>query len=480
MDQGSIQIREPLQGLIRVFEGLFLTFLVSQFLTAGLATDDFYTVRFWFCVLLVVLAIIYFKTKLWLIPSRSPTFFVFLCFLSFEFLRLAWAGYALHFTDVSAANLPYFKLYQSAPQLWFFYFAVFTLSLTFFSTRKRIYHLLIVMAVTAFLIAVSLIPPLLMKGEGRLGYEFGNGQESLFPPFFYFHEWIGRYVITRYAHVNWIGDIMAFGLFAALGMAFYAYETMRRNARKRKETLHEENKSKEMTPALLEWLAFFVIAAASVLLLARGTIISLTGGLLICFLGVPLKYRSLSRLWFVGIILIFIGIFLFWAGNLPRALKETETVIAELEPETPGTLDVTRDGIGRSIAIYSDFPLWGVGTHGYELIARYYERPQPDNTFSFANFQANNHYFQTLAEEGVGAFIYLVFLGVYLYEAITGLLRTQSRFKFLTALTLFSVTVMILIHASVHHLMSRFPVAVLMYVVMGAVLAIFRPDFENE
>jgi len=56
----------------------------------------------------------------------------------------------------------------------------------------------------------------------------------------------------------------------------------------------------------------------------------------------------------------------------------------------------------------------------------------------------------------------------------------QSRFQFMSGLALFCAVLMVLLHASIHYLMQRFAISMLVYLLMGAGLRVLRPDFEHR
>jgi len=468
------------QKLSRFFEGLFFLFAVSFFLTAGSDFEDHFKIRIIFGSILIVFFLLFAWKRLFAVAFQHPVFWVFLCFVSFILLRAVWAFCLLHQANVDAGEIPFLQLYLASPGIWLFYLAFFGISLSFFNSKSMVRRFFIIMAAAGTVLALNVIPPLLRYGEGKFGYQAEGGQITFFLPLLYSLEWIPRYLIASYAHVNWVGDMISFGFFPALALAFYTFEIIKDKRRRRNQDSWERKRSGLLSSLALQGLGVLVMASAITLLLARGTIISWVISLTLCFIGMVMKLPSRTRFKFLG--WVFVGLlgFLFWAGNLQRAWRETQTVQTEFDAGKSTSLATNRDAAKRAVAIYRDYALWGVGTDGFSRVAEKYGTADGANVFSLARFQAMCHYLQTLAEEGVGAYIYFLFLGVYFFEMLRGLARTKSRFKFIAGLTLLGSVVMILIHASVHHLMQRFPVAMLTYIVMGAGLAVTRRDFETE
>ena len=148
------------------------------------------------------------------------------------------------------------------------------------------------------------------------------------------------------------------------------------------------------------------------------------------------------------------------------------------ESEQNKSLDANREGIRRSLALFKHNPVGGVGTKGYEAVAKHFAIPGTEG--SLANQVALCHYAQTLAEEGLGALIYFLFLFAYLIETLMGLKKSKSRFQFIAAVSLFSAVLMVLFHAGISQLMQRFAISLLVYILMGSSLAVVSKDFEGD
>ncbi len=460
-----------------IFRVLFYLFIVSLFLTGGADTPGLYISRLWLGFILVCLFIAFYRERMLPAAFSNLPFILFLCFLSFVMLRGVWAYASLYRGHVPDDEVEFLRRFVRAPAIWGGYFALFTVSLVFFSTRERVYHLLITLAASGMLLAMTVIPPVLIHQTFRPKYIDAAGEYSFFPPFFYFHDFVSQFVLTRAVHVNWLGDVMAFGLFSALGLALYTSELIRRNKREAEHKSIESEDNKLWPLCILAGCVVFTIASAIILLLARGTTVSVALGLFLCFAASLLKFPSWGRLKFSILAAFLVLAFLFWAGNLQKSWLEVQTVAVDLDASKPSSLATNREAARVALSIYGDHALWGVGTNGFSALGWQYAKP---SAYPLAMFQAMSHYLQTLAEEGLGAYIYLLFLLSYILLTTKNLIQTQSHFKFVMGLALFCLVLSLLIHGSVHHFLARFPVAALLYIVMGASLAIFRTDFRNE
>ena len=73
-----------------------------------------------------------------------------------------------------------------------------------------------------------------------------------------------------------------------------------------------------------------------------------------------------------------------------------------------------------------------------------------------------------------------LFLSVSLFQMLTGLFKTNSRFKFIAGLCFLMPVLVILGHASINDLMEHYPNAMLTYLTLGMGLGILRKDFQHE
>lgn len=370
--------------------------------------------------------------------------------------------------------------------LWGLYFLGFVTSLVFFNRKSTLMHWFILSATIAFLISFNMIPPL-AKTIGAPFYQAGS-QRVIFYPALYFHPWIQSYILPLYSHPNRIGDVLAIGFFPALGLLFYTF--LQFKDRIKTALLREEK------PNFQEWRFFaiygtcaLVIGATILLLYSRGTILCMTLVFLASFFLLAMKFPSKTQWGFLIAFLTVGFVFFSWAGNLEKAWKEVRTLKDEqavvnrnitLEVYKSRSMYVNQEAARRALRIQKDFPVWGIGTGGYYKIARNYSSGGDYDALDLASATAMCHYLQTLAEEGIGAFIYYAFLLCYFGELLWGLFLTKSQFKFIAALSLSAPVLVILSHAAIIDTMQRFSIAMPVYILMGASLAALRKDFQHE
>lgn len=423
-----------------IFEKLFFLLIASFFLKLGSDTLEGPGLRLIYLGFLLIGFLIAWKKKGLFAPLKSIPFLIFLSFLAFEVVRFLWLRFS--------------------PVTWIFYFGFFTAALLFFKGRGRVHRLLWVLAWSGFLLALTAIPPLLIKGHaGYLaGYLGEEERYTFFPPFFYFHEFISRHLLARYAHPNYVGDVIALGFFPTLGLFFYSLQAR-----------------PSVISAGLSGLLAATEALAIVLFFSRAAIVCWAAGFLIFLLAAFLKFPSRRQLIFSGAVFLLVAAFLIWAGNVQGAWKELRTLKGEGSESEIKSFGTNIEGAKRAVRIYRAFPVWGVGTRGYSSVSESFRTPgtQP---YAMRRYKAFCHYLQTLAEEGSGAFLYFLFLLAYFFEITRGLLKTRSRFQFMAGLSLGTAVVMILAHAAVKPVMDYFAAASLVFLLMGALLGLLHDD----
>lgn len=455
------------------FEAAFLWFMVSFFLTVGADHASLIRVRMIYGgILLAVSLILPFKGKD-LHPLRSLSVLCFLAFLGFEMARMMGALWQILQTEPAPETLIPLSLYLSAPLKWSLGFGFFLLSALMWGSRDRTRRLLWVLSGCGFFLAFNLIPALLIRG--KIGYEVGGGQSVFFHPLFYCHETAAKYLLGRSTHPNYIGDLIGLGFFPALGLFFYALHLWREKQKK-----GGLPKGLQVSAASLGLPALCLATAALAVILAfsRGSIMCFTGTFVLYLLAVMLKFPSRRQLAFSGAAFLLITGFLLWSADLTKTWTELQTLQSELDTSKETSFSTNREGARRALAIYRAYPIWGVGTNGYTSVSEKFAAPGSER-WLMAKFKAMCHYLQLLAEEGIGAYFYFLFLAAYVLEALGGLGRAKSRFQFLAGLSLFLPVVMILSHASFSHLLERFSISMLLYLFMGASLGVLRKDFEQ-
>ncbi len=469
-----------LQSPLRFFsEKSLIFFIVLLFPLLGTDNPTLVQPRIW-CGILIYLFF-------WAVHARGHFFsknigrlpcIFFGAVIIFVLLRSFWGYLVVHHSHFSGSPLLRLDRYMNAPLRWFFFFMTFVTGYLAFKRKKIAWLTLNAMSWAGFFLAVNALPALLLTGKSS--YVDMHQKRGFFFPFFYAMEWVPKYVMNRFAHPNYVGDIMAFGLFAALGLAAYCFHIMRLQ-KKGEDVSTEGHFTKALVPFIcLRFVIAISIVIAVFLLLSRGTISCFVLTLVI-FAGL-LFLKFFKRLpWMVVVAGAGIAIsVLVWAIDFKKVSKELQTLQVEMDPNNSHDRsdDTNIEGYKRALAIYHAFPVWGVGTKGYVDVS-------PSFSFSltplnFADAVVMNHYLQTLAEEGVGAFLYFAFLMMYLIDVLKGLILTKSRFKFVASLTFFAPVVMVLVHASFNHLMEGFGTQTMVYLSMGASLSVLRADFEHQ
>lgn len=448
----------------------FYFFIFSFFLVLGSDVTAQIQFRLWWGGVLLVAFLFLPQAFDGQFIRGSFPLFLFFSFTLFELMRLLW-GVAQLQTGHMGGEALLLERYLTAPARWFFCFGFFSISYSVFCQKKTSSMLLWLVSASGFFLSMCILPALIMTGQPWYLVKAGNS--VFFPPFFYLFGPISKYLIGSFVHVNYTGDVMALGVFAALGILFYQLSLM-------VEALEKETRPNIFKPSLWLPLTFALITSAAVVtLLSRGTIVCFSVCLGIFLCGLLVKYPSRKQLVFVSVVIALVIAFLWWAGNLTQAGREVSTLTNELRPKFSGSFSFNVEGAKRAIRIYRRHPGFGVGTGGYEFESLKYAT-RGTESWMMIKFKAMCHYVQLLAEEGAGAFIYFLFILVYYLEMISKLIQTKSRFQFIAGLALVCACSMVLSHAGINHLMERFSIAMLVYILMGASLAVLRKDFKHS
>lgn len=390
--------------------------------------------------------------------------------VSFQFLRVLY-----FFSTGRTGDDSFFPLYVESLKRWGCYFIMFVAGAVLFRNKKSVNMFSLAILGGTFFISVNAIPALLMF-EGRAGYEAGE-QIVFFYPYFYFNELIGNYVLGKFAHPNYTGDLVSIGFFVGMGGFFYLLN----NYRERKNDLDFDQEERRNAVAAMSLRIFvsIVSVAAVVLFFSRGTILSFALVSLTFLLIIVIKIRSVAVTSIVVVFLLGAIGFLSWSTNLGAVWKELQTLEREVDAESAGSFDTNKEGIHRALGMYADHKLWGVGTRGYKKLAEQYATEGSWDKLWFARVQSMCHYVHTLAEEGAGAYFYFLFILCFLLSGATILLKTGSQYKFILCLAMISPVVMVFLHASFNHLMQRFSMSMIIYSLMGVSMGLFRKDFKH-
>ena len=438
----------------------FLVFTASFFLKLGADTLEHPPLRIGYLIFLGLGLISLLKKERLVGLLKSPTAVLFLAFFAFQLVRLSWALWQITVRGLeSSITLP-LHLYVASPVTWLLYLGFFAFAFLLFRSRSQTQRLLWTLGTCAFVLALTALPPLIQTGTH--GYVGPDGKYAFFPPFVYFHDIVTRYLVSKFAHPNYVGDVVALGFFPALGLFLYSLQ-------------HRST----IPPLALSGLLVATEGLAIILFFSRATIVCFAIAFLIFLTASLIKYPSRAQFVFAAAAFLLVAAFLLWTGDIQGTWKELQTLEVDLDAERESSFTSNREGAKRAVRIFQTFPLWGVGSEGYARIAGLYATPGVEHYF-ITNYLVLCHYLQVLAEEGSGAFLYLLALLIFFMEATAGLLRAKSRFQFMAGLSLLMTVSMILVHASVKPVMEFFAIAMPVYILMGAALAILNPDFGQE
>ena len=463
-----------------IFGTAFLVFIGSLFLTLGSDFESQIFIRAILGTVLIALFPLLFPEARQLKSFKSFALLFLLLFVGFELIRALWFIWKFQGQGWGEEARSLFNRYIFYSLRWPFSLALFTLSFLVFRNRGVTSRLLWTLSGSGFFLALNAIPFILFwwRGFGAKG-----GTVAFFHPIFYSHELLSKYLFGSYANPNTTGDLIALGFFPCLTLFIYSFHFLQRF---REKGSAGEGAGRERIFFLLPILMAAAMALAVVLFFSRATIASFLIALVVFFLGHLVKFPSRVQVISLGASFLLIVAILGWAGRLPAVWRELQTVKMELKTELdpnrpPVTVLINKEAAKRALAIHRDYTLWGAGTWGYSDLSEWYASPGTEGEWGQggAKFDARCHYLEVLAEEGVGAYLYFLFLIAYLFEAAWGLLRSQSRFQFMAGLSLFAGVLMILIHAGIIDMMERVSLSVLVYILMGASLGILRRDFQQ-
>lgn len=399
----------------------------------------------------------------------SPAALCFTIFVLFEIARSLIAGWPVRSSHFSAdpAWASILALHAHSPFYWSFYLGLFAAGMSMAKRREEAVRLLWLFSLGGFFLALNSLSPLLTKGSA--GFIQGN-HKVFFHPVFYQNPFLAKYVFGSIHHVNYTGDLVAFGFFASLALFIYGLSSW--NERSRKLTA-------------ISLILCIVNSLGTVLFLSRGTILSFAGAVGLFGILSLLKFPSRRALKVGGaaFLVIFAGFLVLGAPQ--KIWKELQTLEREFQspsdsntPASSTSLSSNQEGAKRAFSIYRAYPGWGVGTGGYELFSLQFATPGTENNGAVA-LRALSHYPQLLAEEGKGAFLYFFFLLVYFIEVVWLSFRTKSRLQFYTGLSLLASVALVLAHASFQFLMQQISISSLVYLSMGLGLGVLHADFEK-
>lgn len=464
---------KKIRYLSDLFEGLIFLFILLLFLSLGVDRAELDQVRYVGASAVLLGFVFFVREGLPAHVFQSKAILFFFLFIIFQLIRFFWGVIGLRWINSDAEQTEIFLRYTQSALPWLYYFGIFAVFYAWFSSRKKIKKLLWVLSGSGLLVAMNALPPLMQ--HGAMGYWTGK-KYVFFHPSFYASKWISVYLISDFGHVNYVGDIIAIGFFAALGIFSYTFSHW-----------FAQDKSKRVFDRL-PFLEFgFPISVMSlcilaiILLFSRGTIVSFVLALAFFILVSALKNRAKNQFLFILVTLGILGLVLTWAGNLKSVWKELATLQTEVKSPEDTSSASNIEGAKRALKIYKEHIVWGVGVNGYaDQSKRFASNAEAYNEFILVRFKAMCHYLHVLAEEGAGTFFYFIFLIFYGWECGKGFWKTTSRFQAVAALALFSSMVMIFTHAWINFLLQQFNMSLLVYAVMGSCLAVLRSDFQHD
>lgn len=463
-----------------IFASAFLVLTGFLFLTLGSDFESLVVVRAALGTVLIFLFPLFFPEARRVESLKNAALLFFLLFVGFELFRALW------FLGRIGGRVPgdeaesLFNRYVFYPLRWPFSLGLFLVSSFLFRSRREASRLLWTLGGSGFFLALNAIPFILFWWRG-----FGDqgGVVGFFHPLLYSHELLSKYLFGSYANPNTVGDLIALGFFPCLALFIYSFQLLPHFKKKREGG---EAVGGEVAFFFLPVLMAAAMALAVVLFFSRATIGSFLIATAVFFLSHLIKFPSRPQLISLGLsFLVVLGI-LGWAGRLPAVWRELQTVKTELRTKLdpskpPVTVLINKEAAQRALAMHRDYTFWGVGTWGYAALSDFYASPGTEGEWGQggAKFDARCHYLEVLAEEGVGSYLYFLFLAAYLLQTAWGLFRSGSRFQFMAGLSLFTGVLMILIHAGIIDMMERLTISVLVYILMGATLGLLSRDFQQ-
>ncbi|MCB9800106.1 MAG: O-antigen ligase family protein [Candidatus Omnitrophica bacterium] len=466
-----------------LFEFLFTSLTVLFLLALGSEHNNRDLLRMILCFVTVIFLFVRRGTLL-KIPQKIPLVFYYAgLFLAFQFLRSVWALADHSMWNHGMANEPpekLFNAYFTSPIRWFFYFSMMTMGWLYYNGKSSLRRFMNICGWACFVFAMNAIPACLFNRGAY--YQAANGKWGFFYPLVYFADWVPKYWISRFAFANHIGDVIGFGFFPAIGLALYAHHIYREKKRNH-EILPSDRAFARTIPYMALRLTMAAAMATAILLIfSRGTMLCFFMAAVIFSVAIVMKLMKKIPWFSVTLVVLLSSGFVFWSGNFKKAWKEVLTVSQEKGKEESSS-GANVSGAKIALALHHDHPFFGVGTRGYPYYAAF--TAKRDGIFIHKNiptekFYAMSHYLQIWAEQGAGAYFYFLFLLAYCMTMIRGLVKTKSRFKFITALSFFTFVVMSLGHAAIGYSMERFNLAMLVFISMGVSLAAVRDDFIHE
>jgi len=455
-----------------------LVLLTLQFLLLGKESNSSQvSLRYWLAVLMLLAA--YLQVKIHRQNFFNQFSLPFLClslFLGWLCLR-SWGAFPLSSIQPTL-NLGTAQESLLAPKIWFGYAVSFVLFYKVGTKKSYVTGVARWLVTLTFALSLIALPPLLSRGAPI--YVVAGQELGFFGPWNYSARFWETFILSRFAHVNIVGDILSSGIFLGLALGIYAFYLQSIASHKRDIFEHEAAFLKGLPFVLLNLSMAGVVFAASLLIHSRGSIVSIVLAGTVFLIAVAAKIRDGRLLMMTGVLcfcLLGVGV---WGGNWRSALKEVLTLTKETGAESASSF-ANKRGAEIAALMYKKNVLWGVGTGRYvKLSTNYDSQWKVGGKLQAFHFTPYSHYLKTLCEEGVGAFFYFAFLLSWAGSVIWGLVRTQSQYKFFMGLAFFCSALTILIHAFFGVLMQYYATSTLLYAYMGLSLACVQKSFRHD
>ncbi len=160
------------------------------------------------------------------------------------------------------------------------------------------------------------------------------------------------------------------------------------------------------------------------------------------------------------------------ADNINEIKEEFISVKHEFhkrEGEGVKSIEFNIEGAKRSIAMFKDHLMGGVGTDGYDGQSEKYSTA---NNLRLPDRWARSHYFQKLAEEGVGAIIYFIFLVIFFCTVIILAIKEESDYVSLISLSLLASLSVCFLHGTISYVLENHSFRMIIYFMMGGCLGV--------
>ncbi len=147
-------------------------------------------------------------------------FVAFGVFASFLLLRLLWGSVMCLIGDLDEGARIIYSQYIKAMRFWLLYIGFFIAGFLYLKDRSNSQHFSWLFSILSSIYAFHyLLRVYIHKTHANAGFL----NKFFLPESFYGNTFFDKYIMGKYANVNFIGDLMAFGLFLAIGLFIYHF-----------------------------------------------------------------------------------------------------------------------------------------------------------------------------------------------------------------------------------------------------------------